>query len=197
MDKYTIIKTNSSEAYVINKFHNVPIDWLESLDYDIEPELGRKHGNVRYQRRDVCFLCDAVNKYQYSGYSADARSLRVHSIANELLDKVNGTFKTDFSGILINRYVDGTKYVGVHAEYSRQLNPSHAIAQLFIGASRTFRIRALDRPIKDYEMLDGDLIMMTGSFQSQFGHEIPKRTKVTQPCYVLTLVSVIPKKITC
>lgn len=197
MEKTSLVKTSNSEAYVIRDFHTLPIEWLETLAYDVEPELGYKHGHMRYQRRDVCFLCDITDKYTYSGYSAQAQPLEIHTIAVELLTKVNNALGTDFTGILINRYIDGTKYVGKHAENSRQLDENHPVAQLMLGVSRTFRISAWEKPLKDHEMQHGELLVMTGSFQRQFSNEIPKRTKITQPCYVLTLVSVIPKRRTC
>ena len=98
---------------------------------------------------------------------------------NELLDLINNFFSCDFNGILVNKYKDGSDYVGLHTDDEDNLEDIGIVA-LSIGAERKFRIRdinngkkILDVPTKSYHLLQ-----MGGNFQKEFTHEIPVEKKV-------------------
>lgn len=187
MNKTFLIQSAYGELYAIP---NMPqINWLDDLPYDIEPELGKKYGvpGTRYQRRDICFLSNTIAAYKYSGYTAQAHSITDYPEIVDALMKINRDLGTHFNSVLINRYQDGSKYVGLHADGSRYSKSDHPVAKLVYGESRTFRVRRHGVIVKDYEMQDRDLLVMTGDFQQHYAQEIPKRSKVFNPCYVLTL----------
>ena len=96
-----------------------------------------------------------------------------------LLFHVNEMFDSDYNGILVNRYENGTKYIGSHSDDESCLSNNGVVALSF-GVTRTFRIRDkmtkkiyLDIPSKSY-----DFIHMGGDFQKEFLHEIIKEKKI-------------------
>jgi alkylated DNA repair dioxygenase AlkB len=194
MEKTSLYKTDHSELYSVPNVSDIIPAWLDLFPYDIEPKLGKKPGvpGDRYQRRDVCFLSNVIPAYKYSGYTAVAQPLDDPILIN-LLTTINEGLNTSFNSILINRYQDGSKYVSLHSDYSRYIDNDHPVGQISYGESRVFRVRAGGTIVIDHSMQHGELLMMTGAFQSMYGHEIPKRANINRPCYVMTLFSVISR----
>ena len=57
-----------------------------------------------------------------------------------LLDYINKKFNSDFNGILVNKYLKGTDYIGRHSDDETGLSNVGVLAISF-GAVRKFRIR--------------------------------------------------------
>ena len=115
------------------------------------------------------------------GYRFSGQTIRTGDFTPELqtlLNKVNETLNESFNGILINIYHSGEDYISAHSDDEKELI-SDCVAAISIGESRIFRIR--DKKTKkiqaDILTEDGQLLVMLGSFQSEFTHEIPKEKK--------------------
>jgi alkylated DNA repair dioxygenase AlkB len=112
-------------------------------------------------------------------------------ILSELLNIVNDYLGTNFNGILVNHYVDGTKIVGSHGDNEDGLDKNNKmVAALSYGAIRKFRIRENPNTIiLDIPTTPCSLIVMDGEFQSEFKHEIPPEKRIKEDRISLTFRS--------
>ena len=77
---------------------------------------------------------------------------------------------------LLNRYRNGRDSMGLHADDEREMG--NVIGSLSLGAARTFRIRHNTTKEKfDFRVCNGTLIIMAGTMQKFWKHEIPKTTE--------------------
>ena len=77
---------------------------------------------------------------------------------------------------LLNRYRSGADSVGLHADDEPGLGP--VIASLSLGATRTFRIRHnTTKETRSFPAAHGALIIMAGTMQGFWKHEVPKTTE--------------------
>lgn len=132
------------------------------------------------QARDVGFFSDESEGYHYSRQLMFSKPLTNNM--KKLIEYVNNTYKSDFNGILVNRYNHGLQYIGAHSDDERTLDKNGVIA-LSWGATRKFRIR--DKSTKkihsDVPLSHLSIVHMGGEFQKEFTHEIPIEKKVKEP----------------
>ena len=77
---------------------------------------------------------------------------------------------------LLNRYRSGADSVGLHAD--NEPGMGNVIGSLSLGATRTFRIRHnRTKEAKIFLVGHGTLIIMAGTMQNFWKHEIPKTTQ--------------------
>jgi alkylated DNA repair dioxygenase AlkB len=92
----------------------------------------------------------------------------------------NNLLHTDFNGILVNEYPDGTHYIGKHSDDERALSSAGVVSVSF-GDSRKFRIRdkATNKIVMDIPTNSNEILIMGGDFQKEFTHEVPVEKKIT------------------
>ncbi len=74
---------------------------------------------------------------------------------------------------LLNRYRSGADSMGLHADDEREMG--NIIGSLSLGATRTFRIRHNStKETKTFAAGNGTLIIMAGTMQQFWKHEVPK-----------------------
>lgn len=74
---------------------------------------------------------------------------------------------------LLNRYRSGADSMGMHADDEPEMG--NVIGSLSLGATRTFRIRHnKTKETKTFQVGNGTLIIMAGTMQQFWKHEIPK-----------------------
>lgn len=77
---------------------------------------------------------------------------------------------------LLNRYRSGADSVGLHAD--NEPGMGNVIGSLSLGATRTFRIRHnRTKETRIFQVDNGTLIIMAGTMQRFWKHEIPKTTQ--------------------
>ncbi|HEV3341765.1 MAG TPA: alpha-ketoglutarate-dependent dioxygenase AlkB [Pirellulales bacterium] len=77
---------------------------------------------------------------------------------------------------LLNRYRSGADSVGMHADDEPE--EGNVIGSLSLGATRTFRIRHnKTKERRTFELGHGMLLIMAGTMQQFWKHEIPKTTE--------------------
>ena len=177
----TLIKTEKS---FLNQY-NLPEKFNEIIK-NITKEINEKllvnppifvYGKKCYQHRSIAFFSDESIGYRYSGQLAKSQKLTEN--LKLLLDYINKHFKANFNGILVNKYLKGTDYIGRHSDDEEGLSKIGVVA-ISYGAVRKFRIRdkQTKKIVKDIPTLSNKLIHMGGDFQKEFTHEIPKERKV-------------------
>jgi alkylated DNA repair dioxygenase AlkB len=93
--------------------------------------------------------------------------------------------KTGYNAVLCNLYRDGNDSVGLHADAEPEMGP--VIASVSLGAERLFRLKGKGGAVAFSERLPhGSLLIMAGSTQKNFKHEVPKEPRITQPRINLT-----------
>lgn len=88
-------------------------------------------------------------------------------------DKISGT---SFSTCLLNLYRDGMDSNGWHADDEKELGTNPIIASLSLGQERSFHLKhKKNKGLKHKMVLEhGSLLLMKGSTQHNWLHQIPK-----------------------
>ncbi len=89
---------------------------------------------------------------------------------------------SEFNSVLANWYRDGADSMGLHADKETELGPEPVIASLSLGTARRFIFQPTRQEGGEsvaIELMDGDLLLMSGPTQRNWRHGIPKtRRKV-------------------
>jgi alkylated DNA repair dioxygenase AlkB len=136
-------------------------------------------GREAIQHRNIGFFSDHSEGYRYSGQLATSKPLTAS--LQILLNLINIEFGSDFNGILVNEYPDGTHYIGKHSDDESALSNA-GIVCISYGASRKFRIRAklTGEIVMDIPTTSKEIWVMGGDFQKEFTHEVPVEKKVKE-----------------
>jgi alkylated DNA repair dioxygenase AlkB len=167
-------ENNSSLLKTKFKFEPNEIEQINNLPLS-------KHKVVLYGKtfetpREVGFFSNDSNGYAYSGNIARSISLDSYPFLSQILNRVNQLTDSNFNGILVNKYNDGSDYIGPHSDDERRLG-RNGVVSISIGTERTFRIRNKSNKefVIDVKVSDGDMYWMKGDFQKHYTHEIPKQ----------------------
>ena len=95
-----------------------------------------------------------------------------------------------FNSVLINYYRDGKDRVAWHSDDEKELGKNPVIASVSLGAERKFKMRHKkykENNLKHEIMLNhGSLLIMSGTTQHYWMHEIPRTAKPIGPRINLT-----------
>tara|TARA_Y100000389_G_scaffold203906_1_gene254040 strand:+ start:4226 stop:4813 length:588 start_codon:yes stop_codon:yes gene_type:complete len=144
------------------------------------------YGKECSQHRSIGFFSDFSNGYSYSNQIMKSQPLTQHM--KDILSIINNHFTSEFNGILINKYKDGSDYIGAHSDDESGLDKIGVIIFSY-GANRKFRIRdKINKKIITDMITDNNkMIRMSGEFQKEFTHEIPIEKKIKEERYSITL----------
>jgi alkylated DNA repair dioxygenase AlkB len=85
--------------------------------------------------------------------------------------------KGEYNYCLLNRYRSGSDSVGLHADDEPGMG--NVIGSLSLGATRSFRIRHnITKETRTFLVGNGALIIMAGTMQRFWKHEIPKTKEI-------------------
>lgn len=87
-----------------------------------------------------------------------------------------------FNTVLVNYYRDGADSVGWHADDEPELGLAPVIASVSLGAERDFQLRhrtRKDLPVTTIKLPHGSLLLMSGSTQQHWKHQLPRRKRVS------------------
>jgi alkylated DNA repair dioxygenase AlkB len=112
--------------------------------------------------------------YTYSGITLNPLPWN-----NELLqikEKIEAEAKVKFTSVLLNRYRNGQDYVGWHTDSEKELGNNPIIGSVNFGATRKFQLRRIDNHKEKFEieLKHGTFLLMGGSTQHFWQHQIPK-----------------------
>jgi len=90
----------------------------------------------------------------------------------EIKEKIKAV-QGEYNYCLLNRYRSGADSVGMHADDEPGMG--NVIGSLSLGATRTFRIRHnKSKETRAFPVSNGTLIIMAGTMQQFWKHEVPK-----------------------
>jgi len=182
-----LIKTEKSflDVHVLKDI-NILTKCVNEIDGKLEknPKI-TVYGNSAIQHRCIGFFSDKSVGYKYSG-----QLMKSQQLTNDLtilLNQVNKFFKTDFNGILVNKYSDGNDYIGAHSDDEKCLSDV-GVVSISYGCTRKFRIRDKNskKIIGDIPTKPNEMIHMGGNFQQEFTHEIPIEKTIMLPRWSFT-----------
>ena len=156
------------------------VDWMERLRKEIEWEQHRIKifGQWVDCPRLSAWYGDLGAIYSYSGLSLTPKAwtptlLEVH---NQLAE----TIERPFNSVLLNLYRNGNDSMGWHSDDEWELGLNPVIASISLGDSRMMKFRHRSDPeVSKYalELSSGSLLIMAGTTQKFWQHEIPKTKK--------------------
>lgn len=141
--------------------------------------------------RQVAWYGDRNYNYTYSGRTRSALVWTPELAAiKKVVEQHAGA---SYNSCLLNLYADGSQGMGWHQDNEKELGPNPHIASVSLGAERRFDLRHKESREKvSVALSHGSLIVMKGSTQHYWQHQIAKTTKVTEPRVNLTFRTILP-----
>jgi len=104
-------------------------------------------------------------------------------------DKVEAETQITFNSVLLNLYRNGNDGVAWHSDREDNFGKNAVIASVTFGETRMFRLRhkfQKEIPQVEIPLYHGSLLLMGGTTQSYWQHQVPKTTKEILPRINLT-----------
>jgi len=135
--------------------------------------------------RKVAWYGDAGFSYTYSGTTK--RPLSWTPELRELKALAEARTGAAFNSCLLNLYHDGREGMGWHSDDEKSLERNACIASMSFGAERKFSFRhKRTKETVSLVLEDGSLLVMAGTTQTHWHHQLPKSAKAGAPRINLT-----------
>ena len=164
--------------------------WIRYWENFLPPADAERHFDVL--RRDVrweqfrnhlwtfprltAFVADAGVAYRYSGVTHTGAGWP--PALREIRDAVEQRSGAQFNGVLLNLYRDGSDSMGRHYDAEPELGRNPLVASVSLGAVRRFVLRhRADGDKRVIDLASGSLLLMGGTLQHHWTHELPKTAR--------------------
>ncbi len=171
------------EAYFFPQFfsNEEADEYLDLLANDIawKQEPIKIFGKEIMQPRLTAYHGDADRPYSYSGITMHPAQWNAPLLA--IKQRVEKIAKVNFTAALLNQYRDGSDSMGWHRDNEKVLGVNPVIASVSFGAARNFTLRNYaDKKIsRSLELTHGSLLLMQGSTQHFWEHQVAKTRHAT------------------
>jgi len=177
----TLDLPNSNIIYYPNFFTIHKADfYFETLKNTIpwKQDHIKVFGKVYPQPRLTALFGTNKKPYSYSNIT-----MHPHQFTPELQEikkKIETKTATTFTTCLLNLYRDGKDSNGWHADNEKELGNNPVIASVTLGQERIFHLKhRTQKELKHKILLEhGSLLLMQGTTQHHWLHQIPKTKKV-------------------
>ena len=144
------------------------------------------YGKKHLQPRLTALYGNEGKPYSYSTITMQPHHWTL--LLQKIKEHVENVAVTNFTSVLLNYYRDGSDSNGWHADNEKELGINPVIASLSFGGERVFQLKHdLDTVQKKSIILEhGSLLIMKGTTQHFWKHQIPKTTKPIGPRINLT-----------
>ena len=171
------IELQDGELLYIANFLDFEQGWqiLESCKNEIKWEQARLkiYGKEVLSPRLSAWYGDKNIAYRYSGTTFYAREWTETLL--KIKNRIEIAAASEFNSVLLNLYRDGNDSMGWHADDEPELGKNPIIASLSLGDSRIFQLKhKTTKEKKELELTHGSLLIMKGSLQQHWKHQIPK-----------------------
>ena len=138
------------------------------------------------QPRLTAFYAEQGISYTYSGLQLQPNNFSTELW--ELKQKTQELSGYDFNTCLANLYRHGNDSMGWHADDEKVLGKNPVIASISLGGIRRFQFKhKTNKDLKEsIELQHGSLLIMKGSMQHFWKHQLPKTKKEVAPRINLT-----------
>ena len=129
-----------------------------------------------------------INDQSYTYSNLTLKPLKFTPELLEIHQKLKELTKIDFTHCLANLYRDGNDSMGWHSDEEKELGENPVIASVSLGAARRFQLKHRSDPRLKYqlELEHGSLLLMAGTTQHFWKHQLPKTKKQLSPRINLT-----------
>jgi alkylated DNA repair dioxygenase AlkB len=144
------------------------------------------YGKVYKQPRLTALYGEEGKSFSYSGITMSPSKFT--SLLYNLKTLIEKETNIKFNTVLLNLYRDGNDSNGWHSDDEKELGDNPVIASLSLGAKRYFHLKhKKDKELKfKIPPEHGSLLLMKGTTQHYWLHQVPKSKKVTEPRINLT-----------
>lgn len=168
--------------------------WLQALIEQVswsQPQVqlfGRWHRVPRL----VAWYGDPQASYGYSGQRH--QPLAWTALLQSIRQAVEQAAGASFNAVLLNYYRDGQDCMGWHSDDEAELGAQPCIASLSLGQARRFDLRRRGSQRIEHSVLleHGSLLVMRGSTQHHWQHQVARSRKISAPRINLTFRRVNP-----
>lgn len=135
------------------------------------------YGKVYPQPRLTALFGNEGKSYSYSNITMHPHKWSPLLIS--IKEKVEKATEAIYSTVLLNYYRDGKDSNGWHADNEKELGTNPIIASLSFGTERVFQLKHnhLKNQKINLTLENGSLLLMKGTTQHFWKHQIPKTTK--------------------
>src|ERR1043165_5382857 len=159
-----------------------------------------KQDRIKYYGKEMdlprltAWYGDVGASYTYSNISMDSTAWTPTLMCiKQKIEKVTGA---RFNSVLLNYYRDGKDSVSWHRDNEPELGKNPVIASASFGDTRRFQFKHIKRKDLnrvDVELTHGSLLIMQGTTQEFWLHQIPKTSKPKKPRVNLTFRRILKK----
>lgn len=165
--------------YISNFFDKVKSDfYFQYLKKNIEwkQEEMNLYGKVQKFPRLTAWYGDKDKAYTFSGIKLEPKNWNEHLL--KIKERVKTKCNTDFNSVLLNLYRNGYDSISWHTDAEVELGRNPLIASVSFGGTRKFQLKHQQTNEKiELELENGSLLIMQGSLQHHWKHQIPKTKK--------------------
>jgi alkylated DNA repair dioxygenase AlkB len=135
------------------------------------------YGKTHPQPRLTALYGNDGKPYSYSNITMQPKPW--NSLLQKIKYYIEASTECQFTTVLLNQYRDGKDSNGWHADNEKELGTNPIIASLSLGAERVFQLKhnTISEAKKNIILEHGSLLLMKGSTQHFWKHQIPKTTK--------------------
>ncbi len=179
-----------AEVYLDREFFTA--DESDTLLADLTAHIAWEQKAIQFmgkhvmQPRLIAWYGDEGKSYRYSGLTVQPLAWTPTLLMMKA--RVEAVAAMTFNSVLLNLYRDGQDSVGWHSDDEPELGTNPVIASVSLGATRNFQFKHKHEPdLKlSVELTHGCLLLMRGTTQHFWKHQIPKTKKVSAPRINLT-----------
>ena len=171
-----------------------PFNQANKLFKNLQKKIEWTQNRIRFYGKESlvprleAWYGDPGKSYAYSGIHMDPKPWTDELLfIKKAIEPIAGV---TFNSVLINYYRDGTDRVAWHSDDEKELGKNPVIGSVSLGAERKFKLRHKKyktNGLKHDIMLNhGSFLLMKGSTQHHWMHEIPRTAKPIGPRINLT-----------
>ncbi|MCF4100996.1 alpha-ketoglutarate-dependent dioxygenase AlkB [Gillisia sp. M10.2A] len=169
-----------------NSYFDVFLRQLDWQQHDI-----KLFGKRIAQPRLTALYAINSKEYKYSNLSLKPQlfTRELEEINKSLFER----FHLKFTHCLANLYRNEKDSMGWHADNEKELGPEPIIASLSLGAVRKFQLKhSFKKGLKhQLELEHGSLLLMKGTTQDYWKHQLPKTARPHSPRINLTFRNIL------
>lgn len=182
LEYYPDFFTDEEANVIFNKLYT-EIPWLQ--------DKITVYGKTYLQPRLTALFGSDEKPYSYSNITMYPHPW--NDLLLSIKHKVETLTHENFTSVLLNLYRDGKDSNGWHADNEKELGQNPVIASVSFGAERVFQLKHnYQKDLKQQIILqNGSLLLMKGTTQHYWKHQIPKTVKPVNPRINLTFRSLL------
>lgn len=177
------ISLDLQDANIVYLPSFITSDVASELYHDLLHEIPWQQDNIKVfgkefvQPRLTALFGNDGKPYSYSNITMQPNPWNL--LLQKIKFHVESVAEINFTTVLLNYYRDGRDSNGWHADNEKELGQNPIIASVSLGSERMFQLKHNTEPSLRQNILleNGSLLLMKGTTQHFWKHQIPKTNK--------------------